>query len=228
MLRIRHGHHSHYFLSFLTNKIQPSASTWRATSFLSLDNNTIRRVSEGLELSPRTRRSSFPRCQRPTRENIHGGKTRWKPVASLSHVASPSEARVRAKAFLSAIVFRVCSWIPPHSGSYLRRPSVGGSTTPAIPHWLPPSCLSSLFSPRSARTLSFPSDCLHIHPFMLACSLMAVAGVLPGARREKPPGPRLRIGAWRSSPSSPSCMISPQNALLGRQSDGGRHVDTHG
>lgn len=55
----------------------------------------------------------------------------------------------------------------------------------------PAASVMPLSSPRSARTLSFPSDCLHIHPFMLACSLMAVAGVLPGARREERPGPRL-------------------------------------
>lgn len=33
-----------------------------------------------------------------------GRKTRWKPVASLSHVASSSKPSVRAKAFLSALV----------------------------------------------------------------------------------------------------------------------------
>lgn len=35
-------------------------------------------------------------------------------------------------------------------------------------------------------SLSFSADCPHIHSFMLACSLKAVAGVLPGAWREQP------------------------------------------
>lgn len=63
----------------------------------------------------------------------------------------------------------------------LSLPLISAASPPAA--WPSPAAsVMPLFSPRSARTLSVPSDCLHIHPFMLACSLMAVAGVLPGAR----------------------------------------------
>lgn len=100
-----------------------------------------------------------------------GRKTRREAAASLSHVASSpgaplSKPRVRAQAFLSAVVFVVWFWIP--SSSFLSLLSPPPLLRQPGPPRLPPSCLSSLPaplapSPSPLTAFTFIPLCLPAH-----------------------------------------------------------------
>lgn len=59
-------------------------------------------------------------------------------------------------------------------------------------------------SPSLALSLSFSTDCPHIHLFMLACSLIATAGLLPGAQ-QRTAWPVTWKKPWNQHPRAHTC-----------------------
>lgn len=122
--------------------------------------------------------------QRLTWENV-GEKTLEQteslspPSHSLSLISSPLFRLICPHLSSVCVIFTVVLLVSAavsrsFSSRYLLCLSFSGSCLPLYPR------LSLSVSARSL-SLSFSTDCLRIHSSTLACSLMAVAGVLPGA-----------------------------------------------
>lgn len=144
-------------------------------------------ISEGFERSLLTcpvQVYDSMETRRLTWENIRRTGADAKLVTSLPHSLLLSLSLLFTSLFVLiclhlssvCVIFHVAVSCP-FSSTYLLCLSVCSSRPHLFYPWL---SLSGFFS------LCFSADCLHIHSFMLACSLMVVAGVLPGACRERP------------------------------------------